>query len=240
VQCNEPRSTAIQRVGDAIVSLHAHDAERPRNGTLSLGWFPIASQTRQFILPVRMKFLLRCVMAIVANVVKLVMLTVSTALHAVLTLIFIATVVVVALFFIYRQDKIAEMRDTRFIADFQSNRQAFTALVECARKTPFGYYVRLDGSVPISIGISDQAARELIPLMQAAHVVTLLSSDGEIYLTTCLDGIHFKWAEKGYAYLPTPPKTVLTSLENHHEFAKLSKHYRPIEGPWYLFLSFDR
>jgi hypothetical protein len=66
------------------------------------------------------------------------------------------------------------------------------------------------------------------------------SKDGSVYITTYAFGLVTGGNEKGYVYLPNPPKNTVVSIDDSKSSAQSNiPIYRHISGNWYLFYSWD-
>ena len=137
--------------------------------------------------------------------------------------------------------------DQQLLNNFSQHRATFEQLAQMAQ-TDKGL-TRVDDdwtdpNNPAQVGVSPSRIREYRRLLRSVSVPRGFSASDnarQILFFNWLTGYAMSSdRDKGYAYLSTPPKTVISELDSYDDESndKVQIVYRHIEGHWYLFYEY--
>lgn len=134
--------------------------------------------------------------------------------------------------------------DAEMIGHFRQNAQAFEQIVLAVNRDvglgriPPTFILR-HGVNEVGQGLPPNQVKEYRALLDRCCPKCDLfrnSSSGTIFFTASSFGILLKGSYKGYAYAPTRPGSVFSSLNSERVIpADCKFHFRPITGKWYLY-----
>ncbi len=136
--------------------------------------------------------------------------------------------------------------DQQLISNFNRHRSAFDTLAQMSstnKKLTRVDYGWTEPSDPKTIGVSPARIGRYRQLLDSVNVHRGFEASDEgaeiDYLYWATGSAISSDTDKGYAYLTTPPKQMLSSLDPCRPDEKNGvKAYRHIQGPWYLYYDY--